>query len=187
MAFVFPASFDPQPRLDGFGLTMRPLQSNDRDALAQAANDPAIWAGHPATNRYQREVFDRYFDTLCAAGGTLIILDHDQRAIGCTAYYTDTNHPSRLSIGFTFLVRDHSGGATNRKVKTLSLGHLFKFASEAWFHIAPTNIRSQVATTRLGAVFLHEAQVDLGGGPQPWRCYCLSHENWTAIDQGVPS
>jgi N-acetyltransferase len=186
MAFVFPFGFDPQPTLQGFGLTVRPLRETDRDGLAEAASDPAIWVGHPASNRYQREVFDRYFDTLLSIGGALIILDDDQRVIGCTAYYTDTNHPSRLSLGFTFLVRDLWGGATNRIVKRLSLGHLFGSASEAWFHIAPSNGRSQAATQRLGAVYLHDAVVDLGGGPLVWRYYCLSQEKWAAFDLKNP-
>lgn len=183
MAFIFPTGFDPQPSLQDGGLTLRPLQESDRYALATAASDPLIWAGHPAVNRHDRAVFNPYFDMLVTSGSALIIRDAEGHVIGCTVYYTDANAPSRLSIGFTFLTRKQWGGDTNRIIKRLMLERIFATASEAWFHIAPTNRRSQIATTRLGAVFVHEADMDLGGGAQRWRCYCLTAENWNAVEQ----
>lgn len=120
---------------------------------------------------------------LLASGSALTVRDDDRRIIGCTAYYTDTNAPSRLSIGFTFLTRDNWGGGTNRGLKRMTLGHIYNSASEAWFHIAPNNIRSQTATARLGAVYIHDNDIDLGGGTQPWKCYCLSAENWAANER----
>ena len=180
MAFEFPVGFDPQPSLHAHDMKVQPIQESDRDALAHAASDPQIWAGHPATDRHRSEVFNPYFDMLLSSESALIIREKGNRAIGCSVYYTDTSAPSRLSIGFTFLVRDHWGGDTNRIVKRLMLGHIFENASEAWFHIAPTNRRSQIATTRLGAIFTHETDIDLGGGTQRWGCYCLTTENWGA-------
>jgi RimJ/RimL family protein N-acetyltransferase len=190
MAFTFSSDFDPQPTLHGNGVSLQPLCAADREALAMAASDPLIWAGHPNPNRHERAVFEPYFDMLLATGSAMVIRDHNDRIIGCTVYYVDTNAPSRLSIGFTFLVCDHWGGATNRIVKRLMLGHLFTTASEAWFHIGPTNLRSQMATTRLGAVFTHEADIDLAGSPARWKCYCLTRENWHENDRqrsGLPT
>lgn len=182
---MFPDEFDPQPALQEGEITVRPMVEADRAALTQAASDPTIWAGHPAQNRYEPAVFDPYFSMMLVAGSALVVQDGAGRFIGCTVYYVDTNAPSRLSIGFTFLVRDHWGGNTNRVLKRLTLTHLFKTGTEAWFHIAPDNIRSQTATTRLGAVFSHEAEIDLGGGAQTWACYCLTRENWVANDAGA--
>lgn len=179
MAFEFPIGFDPQPSLRSEELDLRPLQDGDRASLAHAASDPLIWAGHPASDRHEAAAFNPYFDMLLSSGSALVIRENAGRVIGCSVLYTDTNAPSRLSIGFTFLVRDHWGGSTNRCVKRLMLGHIYETASEAWFHIAPTNIRSQTATTRLGAVFTHEDDIDLGGGTQRWRCYCLTEEAWS--------
>lgn len=185
MAFIFPPDFDPQPTLKASGIVLLPTCDRDRAGLAQAASDPLIWSGHPARNRHESVVFNPYFDMLLTSGAALTIRDDTGRIIGCTVYYTDTSAPSRLSIGFTFLVRDHWGGTTNRIVKRLTLGHLFGAASEAWFHIAPDNHRSQTATTRLGAVFTHEADIDLAGGVARWRCYCLTRESWAAQDHGL--
>ena len=179
MTFDFPPGFDPQPRLGDGRFAIAPMEEADRDALATAAADPGIWAGHPATTRHLRPEFDRYFDVLRRGGGALTIRE-GRAVIGCSAYYTDPDAPGRLSIGFTFLTRAHWGGRTNRAVKALMLGHLFARTREAWFHIAPVNLRSQTATTRLGAVFTHEATLDLGTGPARWRCYCLTAEAWAA-------
>jgi RimJ/RimL family protein N-acetyltransferase len=187
MAFVFPPNFDPQPSLQGGGIALVPVGEADRVPLATAASDPQIWAGHPATNRYENSVFNSYFDMLLASGSALTIRDKEGRVIGCTVYYTDTNAPSRLSIGFTFLIRKHWGGDTNHVVKRLTLGHLFATTTEAWFHIAPTNHRSQTATSRLGAKFIHEADIDLGGGIQRWGCYCLTVENWISTEKRYES
>ena len=179
--FQFPHDFDPQPSLANDLLALCPLARADSDELALAASDPAIWSGHPVRNRYQRDVFDAYFTALLGDGGTLLVRDRaTEEVIGCSAFYTDPSAPSRLSIGFTFLTCAHWGGSTNQALKSLMLDHLYKHNSEAWFHIGTENIRSQTATTKLGAVLAHEAVLNLGGGPQSWRCYCLTRESWKA-------
>ncbi len=177
----FPEGFDPQPTLMDDLLELRPLTLDDRDALADAASDPAVWAGHPNKDRYRTDVFQPYFASLLAMGGCLVIVDRLTRdVIGCSAFYTDTNAPSRLSIGFTFLTCAYWGGHTNRAIKRLMLEHIYAQSAEAWFHIAPDNLRSQTATAKLGAVLMHEDTMDIGGGPQRWKCYCLTREAWAA-------
>ena len=179
MRFEFPKLFNPQPSLESETLLLRPLTEADRAALAEAASDRTIWEGHPAKDRYLAEVFAGYFETLLSIGGCLLITDKaNGKVIGCSAYYTDRNAPQRLSIGFTFLTCAHWAGLTNRALKRLMLGHIYEHVSEAWFHIAPDNYRSQAATKKLGAVLTHEDQMDLGGGAQFWRCYCLTREAW---------
>ena len=63
---------------------------------------------------------------------------------------------------------------------------LAETVSEACFHITPTNHRSQIATTRLGAIFTHEADINLGGGAQRPRRYCITRESWNANDELTP-
>ena len=183
MKFVFPPGFNPKPTLKGDGLTLRPLNEGDVEGLYEAASDPKIWAGHPATDRYKKSVFRTYFKSLLNIGGCLIaFIDGDDIPIGCSSYYTDTNANHRLSIGFTFLTVNHWGGATNRKFKRLMLNHAYRHSSEVWFHIAPSNIRSQKATKKLGAVLTHTDKLDLGGGMIDWQCYCLTQETWKQND-----
>lgn len=167
--------------LEGFGLRLRPLRDSDFEDLYAAASDPLIWAGHPSRTRYQRDVFRDYFNLILTAGGTLLVSEADTgRVIGCTRFYREVETPARMSIGFTFLVRDHWGGASNRAMKTLCLDHLFQSEEAVWFHIAPTNLRSQKATEKLGAVLVERASADAGSGPSDWMIYRLSARDWRA-------
>lgn len=67
---MLPPGFDPQPTLTGDSLLLRPLAVNDFDNLHIAASNPAIWAGHPAKDRYLREVFEPYFQALLQSAAT---------------------------------------------------------------------------------------------------------------------
>ncbi len=172
-------AFDMQPRLDGPRVCLRPLVTADRDALHAAASDPRTWAGHPARDRWQRAVFDPYFEFLLAAGGTLAIRETGTgRVIGCSRFYEAPDRPGEIAIGFTFLDRAFWGGGTNFEVKRLMLGHAFARFDTVWFHIAPTNIRSQTATGRLGAVHDHDADLALTGTPAATMCWRLDREAW---------
>ena len=133
---------DLNPTLSDGSLRLRPLVAGDLPALSLAASNPQIWAGHPSKNRYESEIFADYFAFLLASGGTLAIFDGD-RMIGCSRFYIPAEYPDQLSIGFTFIHCDYWGGDTNRAIKKLMLGHAFDTADAVWFHIDPTNIRSQ--------------------------------------------
>ncbi len=173
--------FDAQPRLRSDTLLLRPLVAEDFEGLHAAASDPETWAGHPARDRHHEGVFRPYFDFLLEAGGTLVIEDiADGRIIGCSRYYTAPDMPGTISIGFTFLNHKYWGGVWNFEVKRLMLSHAFQSFDEVWFHIDPTNIRSQTATTRLGAVHGYDTGLDLSGVEAPWKCYCLTRAAWDA-------
>ena len=43
------------------------------------------------------------------------------------------------------------GGAFNKEVKELMLGHAFKFANTVLFHVGETNVRSQKALRKIDA------------------------------------
>lgn len=170
-------SFDTEPVLRGPRLTLAPLRKTDRNGLHDAASDPLIWAMHPATTRHRRDIFDPYFDFLISAGGTLAVRD-GVTIIGCSRYYPVPDQPGAWGIGFTFLDRAHWGGGWNREMKSLMLSHLLTDQPHAWFHIAPGNIRSQIATTRLGAQHQYDADLALGGPPKPTRCYAMTAHDW---------
>ena len=171
--------FDTQPTLTSDRLELRPLRAEDFDGLYSAASAPEVWAGHPATDRHLRDVFRRYFDFLQKAGGTLVIIDRAEgKVIGCSRYYQAPDMPESISIGFTFLDHTYWGGETNFEMKRLMLGHAFRNYDEVWFHIDPTNLRSQAATAKLGAEMIYDATLDLGGTPAPWLCYRFNLAGW---------
>ncbi len=160
-------------------LLLRPLGSQDFEGLFAAASNPETWAGHPAKTRYQADVFAPYFEMLLQRGGTLVAEDRARDSIiGCSRYYTAPDMPGSLSIGFTFLNYRYWGGAWNFELKRLMLGHAFEHFDHVWFHIDPTNIRSQTATKRLGAVHGYDTGLDLSGVEAPWKCYRLTREAW---------
>ena len=190
---VMPPGFDPQPTLEGPTIRLRPLRAEDREAVWGAIRDPAIWAQHPA-KRHERAVFDPYFDFLVGTGGALIV-EEGGRTIGISRFYAEPpdgtpdgarSPDERVSIGFTFLVRDRWGGRTNAEMKGLMLDHLFTphatYAGRdaAWLHIAPDNVRSQRATARLGAVHVRDAVLATGGASALAQCWRLDRAAWEA-------
>jgi N-acetyltransferase len=172
-------SFDFQPDLSSDQLRLRALAASDLDALYLAASVPEIWAGHPSTDRYQREIFEPYARTLLESGGTLVVIDRtENRIIGCSRFYVSPDYLESISIGFTFLHNSRWGGRTNFELKRLMLDHAFVTFSEVWFHISPVNIRSQQATRKLGAQHIGDAVLNLSGQPMQWMCFRLSKEAW---------
>ena len=176
-------AFNDQPTLADDVFVLTPMREADRTALAAAAADPLIWAGHPAKDRHERAVFDPYFDSLLSGGGTLVIREAETGMVaGCSRFYASPDIPDEIAIGFTFLTRAHWGGDGNRRIKRLMLGHAFDDYENVWFHIAPDNIRSRKATAKLGAVFVDEGQFDLGNRSAAWARYRLSRSDWLATE-----
>ncbi|MBP7242919.1 GNAT family N-acetyltransferase [Amaricoccus sp.] len=176
-------AFDPQPTLIGETLELRPLAAGDLDGLHAAASDEETWAGHPAKDRWKREMFEPYFAFLLRTGTTLAIIDRASGAIiGASRYYTAPDMPGSISIGFTFLNHRWWGGRTNFELKRLMLGHAFASFPSVWFHIDPSNIRSQTATARLGAVHAYDATLELiPGRPAPWVVLRLDRSAWDRV------
>ena len=171
--------FDDQPTLTGATLTLCPFAAEHIDGLYAVARFPEVWAQHPASDRWRREVFEPYARFLLDAGGTLVATERESgRIIGCSRYYQVPDRPADIGIGFTFLAHEHWGGVTNREMKDLMLAHAFATFGTVWFHIGPQNTRSQIATTRLGAVWKYDAELDLGPGPSLTKCYATTEADW---------
>ena len=126
-------SFDLQPTLAGDLVTLRPLKEEDRDALFAVASDPLIWEQHPQRKRYQRDVFDTFFDGALASKGAFVILDKKSgEVIGGTRYY-EWKPGQSVAIGYTFLARRCWGGGYNREIKNLMLEHAFRSVGKVLF------------------------------------------------------
>lgn len=200
----FPPGLDAQPVLEGPTIRVRPLVEADREALFAAISDPLIWAQHPARDRHERPVFERYFDFLLGTGGSLAVEERGTgrgtgrgagRVIGSSTYYGEppdgtpegsTDASERPSVGFTFLTRDHWGGGTNLELKRLMLDHLFAHAPTVWLHIAPDNVRSQRATARLGAMHERDAVLNTTGSAQLAQCWRLDRAAWERVREARP-
>jgi RimJ/RimL family protein N-acetyltransferase len=145
--------FELQPRLQGRFVELRALRAEDIDALYAVASDPLIWQQHPSPDRYQEHVFKEFFREALAMGGALIALDcNDGQVIGSSRFHGYDASRSEVEIGWTFLARSHWGGVYNGEMKQLMLRHAFQFVRSVIFLIGPTNLRSQRAVEKIGAV-----------------------------------
>jgi RimJ/RimL family protein N-acetyltransferase len=146
-------AFDPQPRLTGALLELRPLAPADWEALYAVASDPLIWDQHPVSDRWREPVFRTFFDEALASGGALVALDRtDGAVIGSSRFHGHDQTQSQVEIGWTFLARSRWGGAFNGEMKRLMLDHAFRSVDSVLFFIGPENWRSQKAVGKLGGV-----------------------------------
>jgi len=172
-----------QPTLIGPSVRLRPLEPGDFDSLYAVASDPEIWAQHPARNRYQPDVFRRYFDDGLASGGALLILDARGEALGASRYSADPAAPGRVEIGSTFLSRRAWGGTINREVKTLMLRHAFQVVDTVFFRIGENNLRSRRAMEKIGGQLADQTEVvpGLDGGPVVHVIYEIHRDRYLDV------
>ena len=144
--------FDLQPTLTGTLIEVRPLRQDDFDALFAAACDPLIWEQHPESNRHERAIFQRYFDSAIESGGAFAVIERRSgRIIGSSRYWNLKPAESEVEIGWTFLERAFWGGRHNGELKSLMLAHAFRFVDRVVFVIGEENLRSQKAVEKIGA------------------------------------
>jgi N-acetyltransferase len=155
--------FDAQPHLLGELVELRPLREADFSALYAIAADPMVWKQHPDPNRYREDVFRDFFSDHLASGGALLAFDRRARnVIGTSRFHGYDPVRSEVEIGWTFLARSHWGGTYNGEMKSLMLGHAFRFVQNVVFLVRADNVRSQRAVEKLGAVRIGE-RVDGSG------------------------
>lgn len=140
-----------QPTLIGPRLTLRPIRPSDWSALADAAADPDIWAGHTQTDRYKTDVFRGFFDTAIASHSAFVVVDNETGAlIGSSRYHNHDAALSEIEIGWTFLTRPYWGGGYNAEMKRLLLAHAFTFVETVVFWVAVENEISAKAMAKIG-------------------------------------
>jgi RimJ/RimL family protein N-acetyltransferase len=157
--------FDLQPTLRGKSIELRPLKPDDFTALYEAARDPLIWEQHPESDRYEPDVFQRYFDGAIESRGAFAIIDRKTgRIIGSSRYCDLRPEESQVEIGWTFLERAYWGGKHNGELKTLMIDHAFKFVNRVVFVVGENNLRSRRALEKIGARFLTRAEATAPNG-----------------------
>lgn len=158
---------------------LKPLNESDFENLFEVASDPLIWEQHPSKDRYKREVFQSYFDGAIASKAAFLILDKSSnKIIGCTRYYDFKPGNSSVAIGFTFLSRQYWGGLYNKSSKRLLLDYAFQYVDKVYFHIGADNLRSQLATMKIGATKINEIEIDTNGESQLHYEYVIQKQDW---------
>jgi len=171
---------DRQPTLDGPTLRLRPLCEDDFAALYAVARDPAIWALHPAHDRWQERVFRVFFAEALAGEGAFIIEDRATgEVIGCSRYDHGRAESDEVEIGWTFLARSRWGGAVNAEVKRLMLDHAFTKVARVIFLVGETNLRSRRAMEKIGARLTERTQqAEMAGVPVSHVVYAIERAEW---------
>lgn len=144
--------FELQPTLQGSLVELRPLSPGDFEDVYAVANDPLLWAQHPEPNRYQREVFRKFFDRAIESKGAFAVIDlKSRRIIGSSRFYNYNAERREVMIGYTFIARSYWGRSYNAEMKRLMLDHAFRFVDRVLLEVGANNLRSQIALQKLGA------------------------------------
>jgi RimJ/RimL family protein N-acetyltransferase len=157
---------DRQPTLRGEHLLLRPLRADDWEALWAIASDRAIWALHPAHDRWQQPVFRAFFADALAKGGALLVIERaNERAIGSSRFQAyDPADGGSVEIGWTFLARDHWGSGANAEMKRLMLEHAFRFVERVVFRVGESNVISRKALANIGATLTDRRESSVMAG-----------------------
>jgi RimJ/RimL family protein N-acetyltransferase len=164
--------FDYQPKLIGENFSIRALTNDDFENLYLCSSDKKIWEGHPVKDRYKKDIFTKSFQNAIESKATVVFIDNSNgNIIGSSRFYTIDDYPNDMAIGYTFLSRKYWGGKANLELKKLMINHVFECFDSVWFHVAKSNIRSQKAIQKIGAVFMYEKAIEIGGSADNWLFY----------------
>lgn len=156
-----------QATLENENVKLVPLNPNDLEELFSVASDPKIWEQHPNKDRYQREVFEKFFQGAMESKGAFKIMDKSSNEVaGSTRFYDYNPKENSIFIGYTFYATKFWGSKLNPQVKKLMLDYIFQFVDKVNFHVGKDNIRSQKAMEKLGAKKVDEVNVAYFGEPE---------------------
>lgn len=157
-----------------------PLLEEDFEDLYTVASDPLVWEQHPNKLRYQREVFQNFFEgAMLSQGAFLIRHKTTNEIVGCSRFYDYNEKEKSVLIGYTFIGRKFWGNGYNKALKKLMLEYAFQFVDKVYFHIGAYNIRSQKAIVKIGAVKEDEFEVEYyGEEPKLNFVYLIEKGQW---------
>jgi RimJ/RimL family protein N-acetyltransferase len=141
-----------QPTLENERIKLIPLTNDDFEGLFHVASDPEIWMQHPNRDRWKREVFQTFFDEAINSKGAFKIMDNSTGEIaGSTRFYDYNKEDNSIFIGYTFYATKYWGTGINPIVKKLMMDYIFQQVDKVYFHVGSTNLRSQMALSKIGA------------------------------------
>jgi RimJ/RimL family protein N-acetyltransferase len=160
-----------QPILRNQFITLQPITCDDFDALYLVASDPLIWEQHPDNLRYQKDVFQQYFDSAIESKGAFLIIDTATKdIIGSSRYYELDEKNKQIAIGYTFIARKYWGTSYNHQLKKLMIDYAFQFVNTVILYIGENNIRSQKAIQKIGAIYFGKLNKSL--------VYTINKQDW---------
>lgn len=141
-----------------------PLQENDFEELYSVANDELLWEQHPNKLRYQKPVFQNFFEGAMQSKGAFFIRETStNEPIGSSRFYDYNPETNSILIGYTFIGRKFWGNGYNKALKKLMMDYAFQYVDTIYFHIGAFNIRSQKAMEKIGGQKIDEFEVEYFG------------------------
>lgn len=173
-------NFSIQPILENDKVILFPLLKDDFDALYVVASDPKVWEQHPNKDRWQKDIFQSFFDGAMQSKGAFKIVDIQTGEVaGSTRFYDYNEKDNSILIGYTFYGTKFWGKGMNPSVKKLMMEYIFQYVDKVYFNIGALNVRSQIAISRLGAVKIAEEDIAYyGEAPKRNFVYEIKKEDW---------
>jgi len=173
-------NFSIQPTLRNEKAILEPLREEDFPRLYALAADPKVWEQHPNNDRWKEDVFRLFFEGAMKSKGAFVVVDAASgAAAGCTRFYDYQESDHSIFIGYTFYATRFWGTGINLSVKKLMLDYIFRYVDKVYFHVGASNLRSQIAIGRLGAVKVgEEAVAYYGTEPRQNFRYQIRKEDW---------
>jgi RimJ/RimL family protein N-acetyltransferase len=158
-------NFNLQPvNLNNRLIKLIPLQEENFNELYAVANDKLLWEQHPNKLRYQKEVFQNFFNGAIQSKGAFLIREtNSNEVVGSSRFYDYNSKDNSVLIGYTFIGRKFWGKGYNKAIKNLMMEYAFQYVDIIYFHIGATNFRSQKAIEKIGAVKIDEFEVEYFG------------------------
>ena len=158
-------TFNIQPtHLRNQSVKLVPLQETDFEELYSIANDELLWEQHPNKLRYQKPVFQNFFEGAIQSQGAFFIRETStNEPIGSSRFYDYNPETNSILIGYTFIGRKFWGKGYNKAIKKLMMDYAFQYVDTIYFHIGAKNIRSQKALEKIGGEKIDEFEVEYFG------------------------
>lgn len=158
--------FSIQAPLENNNIKLFPLQDNDFERLYAVAHDPKVWEQHPNNNRFERPVFENFFEGALLSQGAYLIQDQESdEVLGSTRFYNYHADDNSIFIGYTFYGTKTWGTGINPQVKKMMLDYIFDHVDTVYFHVGNNNERSKKAMEKLGAQKIALEEVAYHGEP----------------------
>ena len=156
-----------------------PLHETDFEELYSVASDELVWEQHPNKLRYQKPVFQNYFEGAMESKGAFFIREATtNEPVGSTRFYDYDEKDNSIIIGYTFIGRKFWGNGYNQDLKKLMLDYAFQYVDKVYFHIGANNMRSQKAIEKIGAIKIAEQEVTYYGEDSKLNfIYVINKEN----------
>lgn len=158
--------FSIQAHLENNTVRLMPLRSDDFERLYAVAKDPKVWEQHPNKNRYERAIFENFFEGAMQSQGAYLIQDKaSNEVLGSTRFYNYDPAGKSIFIGYTFYGTKTWGKGINPQVKKMMLDYIYNHVDTVYFHVGNENERSKIAMEKLGAKKIALEEVAYHGEP----------------------